>query len=62
MNLNELYSETSRHADTQGTSLNVADVSRVCASLFSVMAKLPTVELLSLVAHGINTANGKAGE
>lgn len=60
MNLNELYAEVSRCADTQGTTLNAADVSRVCASLFTVLAKLPTVDLLSLIAHGINTANGKA--
>lgn len=60
MTLNELYSEVSRTADTEGTAINAADVSRVCASLFTVLAKLPTVEVLSLVAHGLNAAKQKA--
>lgn len=57
--LNELYAEVARHADTLGTKIDVADVSRVCASLFSVLVKCPAEEAATLIARGLIVAATK---
>lgn len=57
--LNDLYAEISRRTDTDGTKINVAETSRCCASLFSVLAELPTETVLQLVGRGIEVARGK---
>lgn len=58
-NLNDLYAEVSRRADTTGTSINVAEVSRSLSLLFTVLSELPTEQALSLVGRGIDVAKGK---
>jgi hypothetical protein len=59
MNLNDLYTEVSRRADTCGTHINVAEVSRVCAMLFTVLSDKTTEDVLMTVAHGITVAKTK---
>lgn len=54
MTLNEFYSEVSRRADTAGTQINVADVSRVCSKFFEVLNGMPTNEVLILIARGLH--------
>jgi len=58
-NLNDLYSEVSRRADTAGTQINVAEVSRSNSLLFLVLSELPIEQALTLVARGIEIAKSK---
>lgn len=53
MTLQELYAEVSRRTDTDGTQINAADTSRVCAKLFEVLAEQAPPQLLQLVQMGI---------
>lgn len=39
MNLNEVYTEVARKADTSGTEINVAETSRVCSLLLQEFKK-----------------------
>lgn len=54
MTLNEFYSEVSRRADTAGTQINVADVSRVCSKFFEVLNEMKTNDALVLIARGLH--------
>jgi len=54
MTLNEFYSEVSRRADTAGTQINAADVSRVCSKFFEVLNEMKTNDALVLIARGLH--------
>lgn len=55
-NLNDLYSEIARRADTPTQHIGVDEVSRVSSKLFQVLAELPAEQVLQLVGHGIQVA------
>lgn len=57
--LRELATQVSRKADTEGTQISVAEVSRVQAVLFKILSELPTEEAFALVGKGIAKAKKK---
>lgn len=53
MNLNDLYEEVARHADTPKLQVTGADTKRVMAAAFQVLAKLDSATAIELLAKGI---------
>lgn len=51
--LSDLYSEVARRTDTDGTHINVAETSRVCAKLFEVLEEQRGHDVLRLVHMGL---------
>lgn len=46
----EVYQETARRADTAGTKIGAADVSRVLAVTFDLIRELPAAEAFDTLA------------
>jgi hypothetical protein len=59
MNLSEFYDEVARHADTEKTKINVADVKRVLSEAFKVLQGLDAVTVTELVSKGLAAAKKK---
>jgi hypothetical protein len=60
MTLSEFYDEVSRHADTAGTKIDVADTKRVLSEAFKVLCKLDSVTVAEIISKGLSTAKKKA--
>ena len=61
MKLNEFYNEVSRHADTEGTRIGVAETKRVLAVMFDELCKLNACEAADLIAKGLAAAEKRKG-
>ncbi|MBY0231841.1 MAG: hypothetical protein K2W96_21375 [Gemmataceae bacterium] len=62
MTLSEWYDEVARHADTDKTKINAADVKRVMSEAFKALVKLDAATVAELVAKGLAGAKKKAGK
>lgn len=62
MTLSEWYDEVARHADTDKTKINVADVKRVLSEAFKVLVKQDAAVAAELVAKGLAGAKKKVGK
>lgn len=56
MKVNDFYNEVARHADTEKTDINVADVKRVLSQGFRLLQKLSTEECADTIAKLLGTA------
>ncbi len=61
MKLSDFYNEVSRHADTAGTRIGVAETKRVLAVAFDVLAKMNAAELADVMAKGLAAAEKRKG-
>ena len=55
-NLNDIYNQVARKADTQGVKLNVAETRRVLACFFDVLEDYKPAEAFEFVAKGLKRA------
>jgi hypothetical protein len=55
----EFYAEVARHADTDGTKINAADVSRVLAVAFRLIGEMPATDQFALMAKLAKTREAK---
>ena len=62
MNLSDFYNETSRLADTDKTDINVADVKRVLACSFDVLAQQTSAQAMDIISKGIQAADKRASK
>lgn len=60
MTLTDFYNEVAKQADTDTLKIGAADTKRVLAVAFSVLHKMPTADVLDLIAKGLATAAKKA--
>lgn len=56
MNLRDVNTWIAQHADTEGTDINVADVSRVMRCFFDLLASVRVDVMLSIVLAGMRAA------
>jgi hypothetical protein len=59
MTLNELTDAVSRIADTPKTQINAADVKRVVASTFDVLAMLSPADCAEVIGKGLKKAEAR---
>jgi hypothetical protein len=59
MNLNELYDEVARKADTDKIKVTAADTRRVLSEAFKVLASLDAATCTEVLAKGLSTAKKK---
>lgn len=59
LNLNEVYNEIAKKADTAGVKINVAETKRVIASFFDVLEDYEAAEAFDFVAKGLKRAAGR---
>ena len=57
--LNAFYDEVSRHADTAGLEITVAETKRVIACFFDELSKLPADEAIDIIAKGLKRAKAR---
>lgn len=62
IDMTEFYTEVSRCADTPEQQIDVADVSRVLAKAFDVLADKDPSYALRVFARGIELASSRRGE
>ena len=62
MTLSEWYDEVARHADTDKTKINVADVKRVLSEAFKVLVSQDSATAAELFAKGLAGAKKKAAK
>lgn len=55
-NLNDIYNQVARKADTDGLEINVAETKRVLACFFDVLEDYKPAEAFDLVAKGLKRA------
>ncbi len=58
-NLNDIYDQVARKADTQGVKLNVAETKRVLACFFDVLEDYKPVEAFDFVTKGLKRSAGR---
>ena len=59
LNLNDIYNQVSRNADTQGVKINVAETRRVLACFFDALEDYQAAEAFDFVAKGLKRAAGR---
>lgn len=52
-NLNDIYNEVARHADTAGLALNVAQTKRVLACFFDVLEDQKSADAFDFISKGL---------
>lgn len=59
LNLNDIYNEVARKADTDDLQINVADTKRVLACFFDVLEDYKAAEAFDFVAKGLKRAGAR---
>lgn len=60
MNLKEFADQVSRHADTEGTKLNRADVGRVISVALGMLAAMEWADVVGLLARAVKSGVAKS--
>lgn len=62
MKLSDFYNEVANRADTEKTSITVAETKRVLSEAFLVLAAMDAAEFADTISKGVSQAKKKAAK